>query len=44
MRFGRSYQKHDDLYGDGAGELKAAIIRQLIDLVADGTTSRKELR
>jgi hypothetical protein len=38
-------QAHNDLYGeDSAGELKAAIIRRLIDLVADGTTNPEELK
>ena len=37
-------QPRHDLYGDGGGELKAAIIRRLIDLVADGTTNPEELK
>ena len=38
-------QAHDDLYRErGTGELKAAIIRRLIDLVANGTTNPEELK
>lgn len=37
-------EEDDNLYADGATELEAAIIRKLIDLVADGTTNANELK